>query len=54
VVQPIAIDPRMQSYLVRHYQAAGAGGQSGFVPYVLLSTPQREAATPAEPARSNR
>lgn len=54
VVQPIAIDPRMQSYLVRHYQAAGAGGQSGFVPYVLLSTPQREAAASAEPARSNR
>jgi sigma-E factor negative regulatory protein RseA len=55
VVQPIAIDPRMQSYLIRHYQAAGAGGQSGFVPYVLLSTPQREAATKqAEPAHQNR
>jgi sigma-E factor negative regulatory protein RseA len=55
LVQPIAIDPRMQSYLVRHYQATGAAGQSGFVPYVLLGTPQRDAsmAQPAEPVRQN-
>jgi sigma-E factor negative regulatory protein RseA len=55
--QPIAIDPRMQSYLIRHYQAAGAAGQSGFVPYVLLGSPQREASMatqPPEPARQNR
>ncbi|MEO7757055.1 MAG: sigma-E factor negative regulatory protein, partial [Dokdonella sp.] len=52
--QPMAVDPRMQSYLIRHYQAAGAGGQSDFVPYVLLATPQRESAKPqAEPAHQN-
>lgn len=54
--QPIAIDPRTQSYLIRHYQVAGAAGQSGFVPYILLGTPQRDAAIaqPAEPATQNR
>ncbi len=54
--QPIIIDPRMQSYLIRHYQAAGAAGQSGFVPYVLLANPQHDAgfAQPAEPVRQNR
>lgn len=56
LAQPIAIDPHLQSYLIRHYQAVGGAGQSAFVPYVLLGTPQREAA-PAqanEPALRNR
>lgn len=53
--QPIAVDPRMQSYLIRHYQAAGAGGQSDFVPYVLLASPQRESTkAQSEPAHQNR
>lgn len=44
--QPIAIDPQLQSYLLRHYQSASGAGQSTFVPYVLLGTPQREVALP--------
>jgi sigma-E factor negative regulatory protein RseA len=36
------LDQRLQSYVVRHYQAVGSG-QSGFVPYVLLTVPQRQA-----------
>lgn len=53
--QPVTIDPRLQSYLIRHYQAVGGTGQSGFVPYVLLGTPQHEAAFQPveEPARQN-
>lgn len=53
--QPAALDPRLQSYLIRHYQAVGGAGQSGFVPYVLLGTPQRDATfvQPAEPAPQN-
>lgn len=43
VAQPIATDPRTQSYLIRHYQTIGGVGQSGAVPYVLLVAPQREA-----------
>ncbi|HEY0181057.1 MAG TPA: hypothetical protein VGC30_15685, partial [Dokdonella sp.] len=39
-VQPSAVDPRLQSYLLRHYQAVGGSGQSGFVPYVLLAPAQ--------------
>jgi sigma-E factor negative regulatory protein RseA len=53
--QPMTIDPRMQSYLIRHYQAAGAGGQSGFVPYVILGSQAHPGtAKPAEPASQNR
>jgi len=54
--QPVATDPRLQSYLVRHYQAAGATGQSAFVPYVLLGVPQRDPsmAQTAEPVPQNR
>jgi sigma-E factor negative regulatory protein RseA len=44
LTQPAAIDPHMQSYLMRHYQAVGGSGQSEFVPYVLLGTPERDAA----------
>ncbi|HNR92457.1 MAG TPA: sigma-E factor negative regulatory protein [Dokdonella sp.] len=41
------IDPRLQSYLVRHYDAAGTVGQSALMPYVLLVVPsQPQAATP--------
>lgn len=36
------LDPRLQSYVVRHYQAVGGNGQSGFVPYVLLTLPPRQ------------
>ncbi len=43
-----AIDPRLQSYLIRHYDAAGAAGQSSMMPYVLLVAPQQpQAATSA-------
>lgn len=41
LTQPAATDPRMQSYLIRHYQTAGAAGQTALVPYVLLVTPQQ-------------
>jgi len=54
ISQPMTIDPRMQSYLIRHYQAAGAGGQSGLVPYVLIGTQRDPAAKPAESASQNR
>lgn len=43
-----ALDPRLQSYLIRHYQAVGAAGQSAVVPYVLLSTPAQSAPAPAD------
>lgn len=38
--QPIGIDPELQPYLIRQYQINGASGPSGFVPYVLLGTPE--------------
>lgn len=44
--QSIAIDPRLQTYLIRHYQSAGGVGQQAVVPYVLLGAPVREAAAP--------
>ena len=53
VSQALPSDPRLQSYLIRHYQATGGAGPSGFVPYVLLGNPQQETvivAKPAEPA----
>lgn len=54
LVEPAAMEPRMQSYLIRHYQAVGAAGQSNFVPYVLLGTPQHEGtARPAQPVPQN-
>lgn len=37
--QPMPIDPRTQSYLVRHYDATGSNGQPGMLPYVLLIVP---------------
>src|SRR5690606_9810557 len=33
------IDPRLQSYLIRHYDAAAGNGQSAMLPYVLLVVP---------------
>lgn len=33
------LDPRTQSYLVRHYDATGINGQPGMLPYVLLIVP---------------
>lgn len=51
VIEPISNDPRLQSYLIRHYQTPGAAGQSNLVPYVLLAVPQREAAMQAEDAQ---
>ncbi|MEO7431698.1 MAG: sigma-E factor negative regulatory protein [Dokdonella sp.] len=54
-LEPLTVDPRMQSYLIRHYQAAGAAGQSGLVPYVLIGSQQRDAAVkPAEATSRNR
>ena len=44
--QSIAIDPRLQTYLIRHYQSAGGVGQQAVVPYVLLGAPVREASAP--------
>jgi len=45
--QPLGIDPRLQSYLMRHYEAAGSAGRSGVAPYVLLVLPAS-----TEPKRS--
>lgn len=53
LTQPVAIDPQMQSYLMRHYQAVGGSGQSAFVPYVLLGTADAARAQPNESAPQN-
>ena len=54
LAEPTTLEPRMQSYLIRHYQATGVGGQSNFVPYVLLGAPQRDDATrTAQPVSPN-
>ena len=34
--QPAGFDPRLESYVIRHYQATGTTGQPEFVPYILL------------------
>lgn len=39
------IDPRLQSYLIRHYDATANNGQSTMMPYVLLVVPPQQAAT---------
>lgn len=44
----VRLDPRIESYLVRHNEATA--GQ-GFVPYVTLVTPLRERVPASEPAR---
>ncbi len=52
------IDPRLQSYLIRHYDAAGSTGQAGMVPYVLLIVPgqaqQQISVRDAAPAEAER
>lgn len=39
------IDPRLQSYLIRHYDAAAGNGQSAMLPYVLLVVPQAQSSS---------
>jgi sigma-E factor negative regulatory protein RseA len=39
LAEPVSFDPRLQSYVIRHYQATGAAGQPDFVPYILLAQP---------------
>jgi sigma-E factor negative regulatory protein RseA len=50
-VEPATFDPRMQSYVIRHYQATGSTGQPDFVPYILLTQP---AQTPEPRQAENR
>ncbi|MEO8458913.1 MAG: sigma-E factor negative regulatory protein [Dokdonella sp.] len=53
--QPGMIDQRLQSYLLRHYQATAPVGQSSVVPYLLIATPPRqEAIIPAPAGGENR
>ncbi len=51
LTEPVAFDPRMQSYLIRHYEATGTTGQADFVPYILLAQP---AQSPEQRAAENR
>lgn len=46
---PTASDPRLDSYLVRHYEATGQGMRSGLVPYVMLVVPPRTTPSVALP-----
>jgi sigma-E factor negative regulatory protein RseA len=49
LTEPASFDPRMESYLIRHYQATGLTGQPDFVPYILLAQPaQTIQARPAD------
>jgi sigma-E factor negative regulatory protein RseA len=51
--QPVPMDPRTQSYLVRHYDATGNNGQPGMLPYVLLIVPTApQTATVASPGQA--
>ena len=50
LTEPVALDPRLQSYLIRHYEATGSTGQPDFVPYILLAQP----AQTLEPRPENR
>lgn len=47
------MDPRLQSYLIRHYDAAGNAGQSGLMPYVLLIVPAQQQAAAEAAAQGN-
>lgn len=51
LTEPVAFDPRLQSYLIRHYEATGTTGQADFVPYILLAQP---AQVPEQRAAENR
>jgi sigma-E factor negative regulatory protein RseA len=46
VTEPVGFDPRLQSYVIRHYQATGSTGQPDFVPYILLPVEPRKAEAP--------
>ena len=46
--EPVTYDPRLQSYVIRHYQALGTTSQPDFVPYILLARPASTAERPAE------
>ncbi len=48
LTEPVTYDPRLQSYVIRHYQALGTTNQPDFVPYILLAQPGQTAARPAE------
>jgi sigma-E factor negative regulatory protein RseA len=50
--QPVPMDPRTQSYLVRHYDATGSNGQPGMLPYVLLIVPSAPQAASAPPKQA--
>jgi sigma-E factor negative regulatory protein RseA len=52
--QSTPIDPRLQSYLIRHYDAAGSAGQSGLMPYVLLIVPSQQQAVNAAESTAER
>ncbi len=47
------IDPRLQSYLIRHYDATGGNGQPGLMPYVLLVVPAQSTAATADKAAAD-
>ena len=49
--EPVSYDPRLQSYVIRHYQALGTTSQPDFVPYILLAQPAQTAERPAENRR---
>lgn len=46
VTEPVGFDPRLQSYVIRHYQATGSTGQPDFVPYILLPVEPRKVEAP--------
>ena len=46
--EPVTYDPRLQSYVIRHYQALGTTSQPDFVPYILLAQPAPTTERPAE------
>lgn len=48
LTEPVTYDPRLQSYVIRHYQALGTTSQPDFVPYILLARPASTAERPAE------
>jgi len=50
--QVTPIDPRLQSYLVRHYDAAPGAGQPAMLPYVLLIVPSQQQAAAGTSAES--
>ncbi len=50
--EPVSFDPHLQSYLMRHYEATGAAGESSFLPYVLLVVPPQQAAANTRPEYS--